>query len=43
MLRNAEEKANLHIDEKVIVSVCHGLTRDANDKVLNDKKNIATR
>ena len=43
MLRNAGENPDLHIYEKVIVSVRHGPTRDASDKVLNDNKNIATR
>ena len=43
MLRNAGGNPDLHIYEKVIVSVRHGPTRDASDKVLNDNKNIATR
>ena len=43
MLRNAEGNPDLHIYEKVIVSVGLGPTRDTSDKVLNDNKNIATR
>lgn len=43
MLRNAGEKPNLRNNEKAIVSVRHGPTQDASDKVLNDNKNIATR
>ena len=43
MLRNPGGNPDLHIYEKVIVSVGYGPTRDASDKVLNDNKNIATR